>query len=819
MQLREENRYNFEECQKLREVLQSAKVETENMQHLLRGKEVEAESLRKDIELHKNEREHLESRISDLLERSKNIDIEDYNRLKSEVEQLHVTLTEKDAVVEETRKVVAQKEEVIAKLEQDLSRIRLELSERESRLSQAEASLKSDAEKQKKLVVPFKRKIAELNREKELLIKEKEALLKEKDSLVKERELLAKEKELLSKEKEELSKQLEDLRQEKKSSGDALVDPKEKEKDARIQILESTLGRLREDNKKEKEKRMTNEKIIAAKVRSVDLEKKKFENEHGKHKEALKKISDELEKLKHAKDSLPEGTSVVQLLSGSTLDDLASAYVLAVESFEKVAHSVFNDVGNQASVSNTSTTESNPSVGVSSQALPTEAPSTISSMTAASLPKSVTEDREKRVSLLKTNVETRKTGRKLVRPRLRSSEEPQRDVEMSDLDGKNGGKPAVASEMATQSDVPVPTEHSIRKRPASPSPSEVQEESLLPEDSSSDMPEPAFKKSKGLEPVREDVEEHSGAPENSESVPTVEALLDAATGIPQSSIEEPSEFVKEDFDILQGLGKEAGEPHDMDDEKTVDIVRDSDIVDEEHAEKPSEADTTMDEASNLQTEKDVQQHMTDVIEREGELPEGSDLDGADDTAVVGSQDVSEVHPEHSGAASIPSPARNDEFPVTSVNVEVNEMNSPDISNPNEQAEEGEFAEDVAEDSDKSADGNDQINGDADHTSEVGSASAEGNTGSVESVVAREGSPIGTAGQDVGQLSHVRTSSSTININERARQRAAARLGRSPAPASTSTPSTAARRGRAPLTRSRGGRAVRGGRRPMSGDQS
>ncbi|CAO2842787.1 unnamed protein product, partial [Amaranthus hypochondriacus] len=271
MQLREENRYNFEECQKLREVVQSAKVEAENMQNLLREKEVEAESLRKDIELHKNEREHLESRISDLLEKSKNIDIEDYNRLKSEVEQLHVTLTEKDAMVEETRKVVAQKEEVIAKLEQDLTRIRLELSERESRFSQAEASLKSDAEKHKKLVVPFKRKIAELNREKELLMKEKEALLKEKDSLVKERELLAKEKELLSKEKEELSKQLEDLRQEKKSTGDALVDPKEKEKDARIQILESTLGRLREDNKKEKEKRMNNEKIIAAKVRSVDL--------------------------------------------------------------------------------------------------------------------------------------------------------------------------------------------------------------------------------------------------------------------------------------------------------------------------------------------------------------------------------------------------------------------------------------------------------------------------------------------------------------------------------------------------------------------
>ncbi|KAL2932133.1 Nuclear-pore anchor [Bienertia sinuspersici] len=857
MQLREENKYNFEECQKLREIAQNAKVEAENVQNLLKEREHEAETLRKDIELQRKEKEHLETRISDMLERSKNIDLEDYNRLKSEVEQLQASLNEKDAVIEETRKHVSQKEELIAKLEQELSQSRAELTEKENRFSQAEASLKSDAEKQKKVVAPFKRKINmllqekdALSKEKEALSKEKESLLKEKESLIKERELLAKEKDSLSKEKDFLSKekeslvkekdelskekqavskQLEDLRQEKKSAGDTPVDPamreKEKEKDARIQILENTVGRLREDfkkakekwledAKKEKEKRMTTEKIIAAKVQTVDEQRKKFEEEHGKHKEALRKISDELEKLKHARDSLPEGTSVVQLLSATTLDDLASAYVLAVDNFEREAHTVLSDVGNQTPLSDSPAADTTPSVGGSSQALPAEVPSTTTSIASATHPPSkVTDEKEKRVSLPKT-VEPRKTGRKLVRPRLKS-EEPQRDVEMSELDGKNVGKPSLAA----QSIIPVSSESSIRKRPASPSPSELQEESRLPGDTSSDLPAPALKRPKGLEPVQEDVQAHSFSLENIEPLPTVEELLDAASVLPQgSTIEETSEFEKDDFDSFQGFGKEAGEYQNPDDDNQTETQRDSDIFDEELAEKPNDADTILDEASNLQAGQDDQHHMTDVAEGEM-LPQGSDLDGGDDTAITEGQDASEVQPEHSTAASIPSPGPNDDD-LAAVNVEINEPNSPEFLNANEKSEEGELVEDVAEDSDKSIDGNDQTIGDAENTSEAGTVAAEGNMSSVESAVTKEDSSDVIASQEGTQKSHARTSSTTINLSERAKERAAARLGRSPASASTSASSPAVRRGQGPTTRSRGGRMSRGGRgRQNSGDQS
>ena len=40
-----------------------------------------------------------------------------------------------------------------------------------------------------------------------------------------------------------------------------------------------------------------------------------------------------------------QGTSVVQHLSGATLDDRASAYFLACENYERVAQSTLNDLG------------------------------------------------------------------------------------------------------------------------------------------------------------------------------------------------------------------------------------------------------------------------------------------------------------------------------------------------------------------------------------------------------------------------------------------------------------------------------------------
>ncbi|KAK9677475.1 hypothetical protein RND81_11G145300 [Saponaria officinalis] len=711
MQLREENKHNFEECHKLREVAQIAKVEAEKLRTILKETEMEVEGLRKEVELHKKDKENLEREISDMREASKNLNLEEYNRLKSEVEKLRAILRGKEAGIEDARNQISQKQELISKLNQDLASTRLELSERGGQLVQVKG-LKLDVERQKKVVNSYKRRVESLLKEKEALSKEKESMLKEKGSLLNEKEVLGKKKEDLRKEKDSLSKEKE----------------KESEEDARINILEFAVTKLR----KEKEKRQGIEKSILAKVESIDVERKKFEDQLERQKEAVRKISDETEKLKHARDSLPVGTSVVQLLSANNLDDLAAAYVLAIENFEREAHLVLNDAGNQ---------------GVTStiQALPLEVPKTASlSAPLVYPPAKATKEREKNVSLHKS--------RKLVRPRLVKAGGFHRNIEMSGADASSS-----AQETEKQSSAHVSSELHLRKRPASPSPSEKQEEHLHPGDSKS---------------LQQDVQAPAAASENVDTIRTVEELLDAVGDVPQDSAYEDSDFRK-DVENAEGQRNEAEEPLQTNDTKTLDM-----------------------ESENID-EQDDQQPMTDINDREeGEMLPSSHLDVGDDTTITGSQDGTDVQPEHSPAASMHSPSQVDD------DMDVNEATSPEISNANDQIEEGELAEDVAEDVDKSNSGDEQ-----DNTSEPGNSTAERTVSTVESVVSRETS------QEASLASHAPR---TINISDVARQRAAARLGRpsSSSFASDSTPpnyTPATRRGRGgggPVTRSRGRRGAR-----------
>ncbi|KAJ7982109.1 nuclear-pore anchor [Quillaja saponaria] len=127
IQLREENKHNFEECQKLREMAQKARAESEHLENLLRERETEVEAYKKEIEVQKMAKEHLENRVSE-------------DKLK-----------EKDAQIEEIGKVLSQKQDTIAHLEQDLTNCRLKLAEKERRTNdilQVEANLKMDREKQ-----------------------------------------------------------------------------------------------------------------------------------------------------------------------------------------------------------------------------------------------------------------------------------------------------------------------------------------------------------------------------------------------------------------------------------------------------------------------------------------------------------------------------------------------------------------------------------------------------------------------------------------------------------------------------------------------
>lgn len=102
----------------MREEVQKAKVETENLEMLLRERQIEVENCKKEIELQGMEKQQLEKRVGEvrlvkrtffflnkfflfqhsnllvlkLLERCKNVDVEDYDRLKDEVQHTQVKL-------------------------------------------------------------------------------------------------------------------------------------------------------------------------------------------------------------------------------------------------------------------------------------------------------------------------------------------------------------------------------------------------------------------------------------------------------------------------------------------------------------------------------------------------------------------------------------------------------------------------------------------------------------------------------------------------------------------------------------------------------
>lgn len=59
--------YYFNFIQKLREVVQKGRAETENLESLLREQEIEVGACKKEIEMHKVEKDNLEKKVSEVL--------------------------------------------------------------------------------------------------------------------------------------------------------------------------------------------------------------------------------------------------------------------------------------------------------------------------------------------------------------------------------------------------------------------------------------------------------------------------------------------------------------------------------------------------------------------------------------------------------------------------------------------------------------------------------------------------------------------------------------------------------------------------------
>ncbi|CAH8354706.1 unnamed protein product [Eruca vesicaria subsp. sativa] len=439
------------QLQRLRKVAQKAKTDSENLENLLKQKQTELDLCVREIERLRKESDLEKKRVDELRETYKNIDVADYNRLKDEVRKFEEKLKAKDDHLEE-------------------------LSGKEKNLDaaqQAQATMESETEKLK----------AEIAR-----IKRSYTFMKKK---------LDKEKEDLNSDNQSLSKQLEEAKEAgKRTTTDATVEQVAKERDEKeqkIQILDKYLKKKDEELTKEKTERKSVEKVFKDALAKIKKEKTKVDEELVKlerYQTALANLSEEMDKLKQADGNLPEGTSAVQVLSGSVLNDQAAAYLSAVDSFERMARTIV--LNSQGSTKSTDmVTEASPA---------TVEPSGIGRSSSSKAPVATTQQQPKvkRLTLQKPNAELRR-GR-IIRPQLGKLEEPpQVDAEMPEAEGA-GGEGKQSSSHVTESQgttIVPPVETQVRKRQAESLASEPQQGTQG--ETSSEIAPPASKKPKGSE--------------------------------------------------------------------------------------------------------------------------------------------------------------------------------------------------------------------------------------------------------------------------------------------------------------------------------
>uniref|UniRef100_A0A0E0CRB2 Uncharacterized protein n=1 Tax=Oryza meridionalis TaxID=40149 RepID=A0A0E0CRB2_9ORYZ len=382
IQLREENKHNFEECQKFRDEAQKAKMEAERLHNLLLEKQVDAEICKKEIEMQKTEIANLNQKIFELVENSRGVDLSTYETMKDELQNIKATLRENSAELERTKNLLSEKDSVIRNLEEKLAGCQSELDAREKKLNDVEASLKSEIDRHRKININIKRKL----------------------------DASAKEKEELTREKQSLSKQLEDLKSSQKTTTENSNEQAIKEKDFRIQTLEKVLEKERDDNKKEKAFRRRNEKVFTTAIQNMNQERKQVEESIEKHRQAVKEHY--------------TGISS-QIPSGSAIDEQLRSYFLAIKAVEE-SPSPFQD-GAASQTPSVESADVDASAATAGRQVATPP-----------RPAQVKVVEERAVSTLpKPSTEVRRPGgrRPLVRPSLERVEEPQADIDTTVVEG------------------------------------------------------------------------------------------------------------------------------------------------------------------------------------------------------------------------------------------------------------------------------------------------------------------------------------------------------------------------------------------------
>eukprot|EP00250_Pteridium_aquilinum_P020517 c24845_g1_i1 orf=374-6757(+) len=280
-QLRLENKRNFEECQSLHEKLQRGQEEVESLRKLLREREVELEVTVKNVDLQKAEVSRWENRVSQLIQKYKTIDVEDYQRIQLELATSQEASRLHQAEVDASREELQKLQEVIRSAKQESSHKSERITELEKKIKDLEASMQASvkaetAEKYRKQAMFFKRKA-------EILTKEKDDT---KDSFSKQLdELRANANKRVGephRSETQIRQEIASQHEQAQKENDNLL----KEKETRIQTLERALEREREELKKDREalraektRRQKDQKAYMDAVARLDNDKQKLMEE------------------------------------------------------------------------------------------------------------------------------------------------------------------------------------------------------------------------------------------------------------------------------------------------------------------------------------------------------------------------------------------------------------------------------------------------------------------------------------------------------------------------------------------------------------
>ncbi|CAM6077498.1 unnamed protein product [Sphagnum tenellum] len=334
-ELREENRTNFEDCREWRDKAREAQAELEPVRKLLREKEVELEASGRTLDIHKQETLRWEKRVKQLLEKYRAVDVDDYQRVKDELAAIQKHDQETVAEL-----VVTKKEVEVLKV--TVSRIEEERETKGSRLVELEARV-TELDQKLQEAVQAEGKLDALGKEKEEASKEIESLTKQIEELRSNAGKRAAGDQSVAARQEALSRQEAVVRQERDESlarqeqAQRETESQLREKETRIQALERSLEKEKQEAKQSKLRRQKDLKQFYDVVQKAAAEKKRFLDEL----ENLKREKAHYQSQSHANGAGPLEEATV---NATEIDERAASYQAATNEMAELAAEAMREV-------------------------------------------------------------------------------------------------------------------------------------------------------------------------------------------------------------------------------------------------------------------------------------------------------------------------------------------------------------------------------------------------------------------------------------------------------------------------------------------